>query len=239
MNTIRLIKQLERYSTFDLDTFSYLAQLDKATAKVRLFRLKKAGYIWELQRNSYTVHKDPLLVASTIIWPSYISFWYALNYHGLTYQLPTEISVLTTRKKSLRTIQFESMAMVFYNINPKIFFGFDRIVVRNLEIFMADKEKAVIDSILLNRISVTEIFEILQKNITNLDLQHIKNYILHIGNISLMKRIGYLLDLLDHDLYPYFKDHIYRTMIKLDPTMNTIGTRCSKWGVLDNIMVRE
>ena len=75
MNTIHLLKELERYSTFDLDTFTYVAQLDKAYAKVRLFRLKKAGYILELQRNSYTVHKDPLMVASTIIWPSYISFW--------------------------------------------------------------------------------------------------------------------------------------------------------------------
>lgn len=239
MNTIHLLKELERYSTFDLDTFTYVAQLDKAYAKVRLFRLKKAGYILELQRNSYTVHKDPLMVASTIIWPSYISYWYALNYHGLTYQLPTEISVLTTRKKSLRTIQFGSMNLVFYSVNPKIFFGFDRIVVRNLEIFMANKEKAIIDSILLNRISVQEIFEILQNNLSSLDLQRIKNYILHIGNISLMKRIGYMLDLLEYDLYPALEDQIYRTMIKLDPTMNKKGIRCPKWGILDNIMVRE
>ena len=39
MNTIYLLKQLERYATFDLDTLTYLAQLDKAYAKVRLFRL--------------------------------------------------------------------------------------------------------------------------------------------------------------------------------------------------------
>ena len=131
------------------------------------------------------------------------------------------------------------MDLVFYSVNPKIFFGFDRIVVRNLEIFMANKEKAIIDSILLNRISVSEIFEILQNNISSLDLQRIKNYILHTGNISLMKRIGYMLDLLEHDLFPDLEDHIYRTMIKLDPTMNKKGIRCPKWGILDNIMVRE
>ncbi|MCQ8898325.1 MAG: hypothetical protein NQU48_02650 [Hadesarchaea archaeon] len=61
--------------------------------------MKREKLIREIERNKYTLHEDPLLIASSITWPSYISCWAALSHHHLTEQLRTAIHVVTTRSR--------------------------------------------------------------------------------------------------------------------------------------------
>ena len=82
MKTLSIIKKLEEYPTFNIDTFANIIDNDKTYAKVYLNRLKKRDVVKQIQRNVYTLQEDPLIIASRIVWPSYISLWAAFRYHN-------------------------------------------------------------------------------------------------------------------------------------------------------------
>jgi len=235
METLKIVKKLEEYPTFNIDTISNIIDKDKTYAKLYLNRLKNKGIIKQIQRNVYTVQEDPLIIASRIIWPSYISLWAAFRYHNLTEQIPNRISVITTRSKSRQKIQIMHSIIVFEKIRPSWFFGFSKIRIRDFEIFMAEPEKALIDAVLLKKISTSEIFYILKENIKNISSKKIVGYILRTQNNSLAKRFGWMLESLGCNYAKKLEKQVYKTMIPLDPTRPISGFKDKKWGVLVNI----
>ena len=55
METLQIVRKLEEYPTFNIDTFANIIDNDKTYAKVFLNRLKNRGIITQIQRNVYTV----------------------------------------------------------------------------------------------------------------------------------------------------------------------------------------
>lgn len=234
LETVHVLKKLERHPTFSAATLAALIGKDMPYAKVYLNRLKKRGLVQKLQRNVYTVHQDPLIVASRITWPSYISLWAALRYHNLTEQLPNVISVLTTRTKSRRSISMMNTRIVFERISPSHFFGFSKIRVGDFDVFVAEPEKAVIDAVLLKRISVSEIYSILKENLRALSVKRLRGYIKRTRNQALVKRFGWMLESLGCKTGKLEKT-VYKTAIPLDYARAAVGTKDVKWGVIVNL----
>ena len=162
MKRISLIKRLEKYPIFTLKTVSEIIEKERNYSKLVIYRLKKYKLIYEIEKNKYTLNKDPLIIASNIIWPSYISGWSALRYYNLTEQLPQAVNVITTRARKKRKINFNNTKIIFTKIRPKYFFGYKRERYDNFDIFIADKEKALIDSALLRKVSFQEISSIIK-----------------------------------------------------------------------------
>ena len=236
METLRLIRKLEEYPTFNIDTFANIIDNDKIYAKMHLNRLKNRGIVKQLQRNVYTVKEDPLIIASRIIWPSYISLWAAFRYHNLTEQIPTKISVITPRSKSRENIQLMNTTIIFEKIRPTWFFGFSKIKIQDFEIFMAEPEKALIDAVLLKKISTAEIYALLSENIRNISINKTVDYVLKTKNHALAKRFGWMLESLGYDHAKRLKKQTYMTMIPLDFSRPiTGGLNNKKWGVIVNI----
>lgn len=234
LGTIRVLKRLERYSTFDVATVAGIIGKDTAYAKVYLSRLKERGLVQRLQRNVYTVQSDPLVVASRVTWPSYISLWAALRYHNLTEQLPTKISVLTTSAKGLRYIFMVNTEIVFERIRPVHLFGFSKVRVGDFEVFMAEPEKAMIDAVLLRRISVSEIYSILKENLKTLSTGRLQDYALRTRNKALAKRFGWMLESLGCGARNLRK-MAYKTPIPLDYARPPSGKKDLKWGLIINV----
>lgn len=235
---IRIVKKLEEYPTFNIDIFANFINKDKTYAKVYLNRLKKRGMIQKIQRNVYTVHQDPLIIASRIIWPSYISLWAAFRYHNLTEQIPNKISVITTRSKSRESIDIMNTTIIFEKIRPEWFFGFSKIKIQDFEVFMAEPEKALIDAVLLKKISTTEVYFLLKENIKNISTKKIVDYIIKTKNNALAKRFGWMLESLDCKYAKKLKKQAYKTLIPLDVTRPLTGSADNKWGVIVNIGMR-
>jgi len=235
MKTPSIIKKLEKYPTFNIDTFANIIDKDKTYAKVYLNRLKNRDIVKQIQRNVYTVQEDPLIIASRIIWPSYISLWAAFRYHNLTEQIPNNISVITTRSKSRKKIQMMNTTINFKKIRPSWFFGFSKIKVNNFEMFMAEPEKALVDAVLLKNISTTEIYSLLLENIKNISTKKIVDYILRTKNIALAKRFGWMLENLGCNYTKKLKKQAYKTMIPLDTSRPTTSIKDKKWGIIINI----
>src|SRR5271157_101519 len=164
LETFHVLKKLETYPTFDVASIANITGADTGYARLYLNRLEKKGLVQKIQRNVYTTQKNPLVIASRIIWPSYISLWSALRYHDLTEQIPHEISVLTTSAKSRKTISTMNTTIVFHRIKPEYFFGFSKVLIDGFEVFMAEPEKAIVDAVLLRKISFSEIYSILSEN---------------------------------------------------------------------------
>ena len=235
METLQIVKKLEEYPTFNIDTFANIIDNDKTYAKVSLNRLKNRGIIKQIQRNVYTVQEDPLIIASRIIWPSYISLWAAFRHHNLTEQIPSKISVITARSKSRKNIQMMNTTIIFEKIRPSWFFGFSKINIQDFEVFMAEPEKALIDAVLLKKNSTAEIYFILKENIKDISTKKIVDYILRTENHALAKRFGWMLESLGCKYVKRLKKQTYKTMIPLDITRPITGLTDKKWGVVVNI----
>jgi len=237
VETLRILKRLEKCPTFNLATLSNIIKKDPAYTKVYLNRLRKKGLVRKLQRNVYTTLEDPFIVASRIIWPSYISLWSALRYHDLTEQLPNEISVLTTRAKSRRVIAMANTRIVFERISQSYFFGFSKIRAADFEVFVAEPEKAVIDAVLLRRISVSEIHSMLKDNLKALSTERLIGYVQRTRNKALAKRFGWMLESLGCDAGE-LEGMTYKTVIPLDYARPASGVKDERWGVIVNVGAR-
>lgn len=235
MQTIQAIKILEKYPTFNISTLADILNKDNNYAKVYLNRMKNKGMVHKIQRNVYTVNADPLIVASGIIWPSYISLWEALHYHGLTEQISHEICVLTTCRKGLTLITTGNTRIRFKRIMPKYFFGFSKVYIKNFEVFMAEPEKAIIDAALFHEISFSEIYFIVKENKDKISGNKIIDYVCRIKNGALAKRFGWMLENLGYKSTEKLRALSYETITPLDYAMPHLGTRNQKWNVIVNI----
>ncbi len=237
MRTLELLKKLEKYPVFDIAVFRQLSESKPAYAKLYLYRLKKRGYVFAIMRNKYTVHKEPLVVASRIIWPSYISLWSAIRYYNLTEQLPRDIWVISTRKISRKEIPFGDAKIIFARAKPKYFFGYKKIIVSGFEVFMAEPEKAIIDSVLFRKISFSEIADIIKNNRKNLNINRLADFALETKSKSLIKRLGCLLDKIGLDCYPKFKKQISDSFVPLEYFLHAKGKKDEKWRIIKNIKI--
>lgn len=128
------------------------------------FRLKKRGVIKEIEKGKYSTVDDAFLAASWITWPSYITGLAAVNYYKLSDQLPFVIHVVTTRRRKNKIVDYASARIEFIKVREKAFFGFKRVQYGKSEVFIAEKEKAIVDGVAFGKMSLEEAVEIVRNN---------------------------------------------------------------------------
>ncbi len=160
----KLVMELKRYPVFTVKDIAAALGQSSGYSYLVAHRLKKAGVIYEIEKGKYTLEKDPFLIASWIVWPSYISSWAALNYHKLTEQLPFTIHVATTRKRKKKKLVFVGTAIEFIKIRKSAFRGFQKIRYQDQDIYIAEKEKALIDGMASKTLSLSEAVEMIKNN---------------------------------------------------------------------------
>jgi predicted transcriptional regulator of viral defense system len=238
MKKIELLQELRKLAVFGNKDIRELIGKSSAYTKLAVYRLKQGGLIKEIERNKYTVHEDPLLVASSLTWPSYISCWAALRYHNLTEQLPTVIHIVTTRSRKRREVEFGQARIVFIRTRPSYFFGFEKIQLNGLDVLMAEPEKALIDCVFFHQVSFSEIAEITGRSIDSIDGEKMVDYLLKIGNGALAKRFGYLLERLGSRAPKKLKKLVGGSYTRLDHTKPARGKKSERWMVIDNVGAR-
>ena len=159
-----LIDALKRYPVFSVKDIAGVLRKPRHYAYLVAYRLKKSNILQEIEKGKYSIEDDPFIVASWVIWPSYISSWAALHYYRLTEQLPFIIHVITTKKRKRKMISYGNSRIEFIKIKKSAFSGFKRITYQNKEIFIAEKEKAIIDGLAAKKMSFTEAQDIIKNN---------------------------------------------------------------------------
>lgn len=235
MNAISALKELERYPVFDIRKVQNV--IDKGPEYARLFvhRLKKRGLLKSVERNKYTLHENPLVVAAYVVWPSYLSCQTALRYHNLTEQVLHDVIVITTKPK--KSFYLNNTRIRFIKTKPKNFFGFEREREGEGVVSVADAEKALLDAALYRQLSLAEVKDVMKEHAKELNLKKMVAYLLRVGNGSLARRIGYLLNRLGYDYYSKLKKYVNHNYVKLDYAAPTTGRKDKKWMLIINIKV--
>lgn len=194
-----------------------------------VYRLKKQKKITEIEKGKFTLSTDPYLVATNIITPSYLSFWSCSYYKGFTEQIVNTIQIACTVKK--KDIIFMNQRIKFIKLRPKLMFGFKK---DKNNVFVASDEKLLIDSLLFQK-QLGNFDEIIKtaRN-SNINKNIMTDYLKNINNISITKRIGYVLEKYKSmDIYDEFKELIKKdkNYIKLD-TSSKSKIMNKKWRLI-------
>ena len=208
---------------FRLKDVSLLLHLDKTSTYNLIKAMKKKAIIKKISGSSYAFSDaDDLVIACNAHFPSYISFWTALSYYHWSDQLPKKIYLCTTKYSK------EINRSYYATIRKNRFFGYTQIG----EIVIAEKEKAIIDSLFLPRYAggIAEIQKCVNISLPQLDMEKLIRYTLQMENKALLRRIGFLIEKhLSESLLRKMKQQIGKGYELLDPTLPKKNNYNKEW----------
>lgn len=193
-------------------------------AKKFLKRMLTQKKIFRITRNKYTLFEDYFLLSTLLVKPSYITSISALYYYHMTSQISNKIFCSTLKNPQNSNL----IKKIIYTKTP-YFFGFEDKEYNSFKIPIADPEKAIIDSISVIPLSLIE------ESLENIDQEKMIKYLKKIKKSSIIKRVGYLLDKNNIDIYEKLKSYINYKYILLDPLSSKKGEKIKKWGIIDNL----
>lgn len=188
---------------------------------------------------SFIVHD--FVVASYLTKPYYIGFWSALNYHGLSDQIPSSIFVCTTKAK--KPVSVLNSKFVFVQLVKAKFVGIDKVVVEDHEVNISDRNKTIVDCLdhPEHAGGIDEVARAIYFDHEELDFGIIRDYSLKMKNVAIFKRLGHVLEatmLLD-------KYHNVFEGVKLTegyPVLDKLGVKkgrhSEKWKLLINAEIK-
>jgi len=228
MQAITFLKELEKFPNpvISLNDVAKIISKNKVYTRVYIHRLKSKNLLQKIERGKYALSDDPFEIGSSLVFPSYISFISAYAFYGLTTQIPTTIHVVSPRSKN--PIILENTKIVFVSFKMKRIFGYRKKRVREKEGFIADPEKAIIDSLYLPQYCPSsETYEALKSD--ELKETLLIEYALKMDSIVVLKRLGYLLEIQGKDIHPHIKHKLNARYDKLNPLLEKGIKSSTKW----------
>lgn len=243
----RIPPELARKQIFTIDEAEKMLNIERESLRVTLTRMEKEGLIERLERGKYIVIPlsarkggytlNELIIGSELVEPYTISYWSALNYHGLTEQMSNTVFIQTTSRKKKRDLNIFGVRYLIVKISSPRYYGIESIWIENKRINITDKEKTIIDC--LDRPEycggVIEVAKALNND--ELDYKRLSHYSKKIGNSGVVRRLGYLCEALNIPIdLPEINTRNY---LYLDPTLPKNGSPNSRWRLKVNIDLGE
>src|SRR3989344_8320655 len=164
----KVYEELEKNKLFifKIKDLCLLLKVDKTKAYNIIKALKRKQIIKKTGKGFFVLGGvNEFSIGQNINYPSYLSFWSALNYYGFSDQTPRKIFFATTRyTKEINNFKFVTLS-------KKRFFGYERIG----ELTIAEKEKAIIDSLLFPKYSggIREINRVLRTGLKQINIKRL------------------------------------------------------------------
>lgn len=240
----------ENKKVFALKDVTTKLDCSYGNAKVIVNRLVKKKWVLRLKRGTYLIvplsagpkskyTEHEFVIASHLVHPYYIGYWSALNYHALTEQIPLTVFIATTKRSQKRRVL--DVTYKFVTLNEQKFFGFKKITIFNHYVNISDKEKTIVDC--LDHLEycggIVEATKALWNASKEISYEKLLKYALKIGNRSVLKRLGFLLELLEiavlEDVTAEIRKKISKGFSALDPTKTKKGTYNTRWNLIMNV----
>ena len=222
---VRLLQELTTqgqyvFTTEDARALAEKCGISPSSISYVLHELVTAGWVQRLRRGLFAgtgslpgaQHLHPFAVATKLIEPSAISYWSALQHHGLTEQLPQYITVTTPRKvvtPSMRKAATEQEStdkhrwtvgaedIEFVTVHPDHYFGIEQVWVDQLfRVPITDRERTLLDLCVFPRRfgGMTEVLGLFEEHWTSCDLARLTHYAVQYGKVVVAKRLGWALE---------------------------------------------
>lgn len=230
-------------NTFTFNDALKISNLFTKSLQKVLYRLQQSGAIERIEKGKYliiplgaekgkyTLHE--FIIGSLLVAPYSIAYWSALNYYGLTEQIPTTVFIQTiTRKFNTNPKVFEVHYKIV-KIKESKYFGIRKEWIEETPINITDKEKTIIDCLDKPQYcgGIIEVAKALKNN--KFDRKKLEEYAQRIGNSGVLRRLGYLCELLNIKIkLPKLNTRNY---LLLDPTMPGKGPKSAKWRLIVNL----
>lgn len=190
-----VVSVLELKTLFHEMSFNELHQELKLLVKRGwLIRIKQGYYaVANLESHNYS-NISPLAISSIFVPGSYVSFEYALNYHGLFDQLPNLVTAVTPLKT--KKYKFQNLDFYFVRAKQSMMTGYKEIEIDDQKAMIAEAEKALLDFLHFRKDSYTIdlVLEKLKELRSDITIDRLIEYA-NLYPVSIQRRIGYLMDI--------------------------------------------
>ncbi|MBI5869237.1 MAG: hypothetical protein HZB43_13275 [candidate division Zixibacteria bacterium] len=211
------------------------------TQKRKLQPIEKARYLlippeaWKA--GEYT--EEGTIIASQLVKPYALAYWTALSFHGWTEQASRTIFVQTTKLK--RPVEIQGMTIRFVKLKAERFFGSEVHWMGSQQVVVTDKEKTIVDCLDQPRYcgEIVEAAKGLWNGRDSIIPKRLLEYALRMGNGAVIKRLGFLaeiLDVFDERYRRQLRKHVTPAFVALDPGQGRgTGAYNTDWYVRVNI----
>ena len=222
----------------------------ESTARKVIRNLLRKGWLTRLVAGRYLFlppehgpenlgENNALALASAVVEPSYVGWWSAASYHGLTTQKPMTITVATQRPLLPRTL--EGSEIRFIKVVERKFFGFKPYDLYGREVVLSTPTKTVIDCLDRPDLTggVTELTRIVSGYSSHANLTELSKMAFRMESTALLQRLGFLSELVGWNLPDALRK---RLRAAIPPSTRTVLGRAERqtddigyvaaWGLL-------
>lgn len=241
---IRVLEELaKRGNTFTLEDLKKISNSGDDVLWVILSRLEKKGWIERIEKGKYIIIPlgaekgkytlNEFVIGSLLVKPYAIAYWSALHFYGLTEQIPNMVYIQTPARKKKQNIEIFGVNYRIVRVKKAKIFGIRKEWIDETEVNITDKEKTIIDCLDKPQYcgGIVEVAKALKNG--EFDKSKLIEYSSRIGNSAVIRRLGYLCDLLKIDVSPPVVDT--RNYLYLDPTMPKTGVKNARWRLIINL----
>lgn len=206
-----------RFQTpFSVEEVIDVLKMRPQPARRLLAQFVTQGWLTRLRRDAYRTvplgasnptewREDPWLIAEHAFSPCYMGGWTACEHWGLTEQLFRDIVVVTGRRVRHREVQIQDTRYLLYVRQEKAFFGLKKVWRSQKPILVSDPTRTMIDlldhPLMGGGIRMVGDCLVTYWNGPHLDASLLLEYAVRLGNRTVFKRLGYLLEALKLDAH--------------------------------------
>jgi predicted transcriptional regulator of viral defense system len=230
-----------------------LLLLDLDKTRKFLAYLADKGWLTRIRRGLYSTvsldvldpaswKEDPWIIASKVFAPFYIGGWTACEHWGLTEQIFKETVVISSRPVRRRHLEIQGVPFIVKVINNNETFGTEAVWRGRSRVLISDPARTVIDILDDPYIGggIRHIADVLQSYLSYIRRNDalLLEYAHKLGNRSVFKRLGYLLEVMSIDeanLVQECRKSISSGISLLDPTATRKGRILRKWNLRINV----
>jgi len=241
---------------FTVEEGARILEINATRARRFLAYLAERGWLARVRPGLYVAvpldardpgewREDPWVVAAEVFAPCYIGGWSACEHWGLTDQLFRDLVVLSGRWRRNRRPTIQGTTYRVKVISPELLFG-TRIVWRGrVEVEVSDPARTIVDLLDDPALGggIRHVADVLREWFTGelRDDRRLLDYAERLGNRSVYKRLGFLMEeLAVHapEMLEVCERRMSSGVVRLDPSGPTGGQRVKRWKLIVNASIR-
>lgn len=244
---------LENNLCFDIDkAYSLLPAYPKDSVKRMLSKMTKRGllmrvkegvyYIIPFEQNAETYMPDWHLLAQYLVGDAnyYIGYFSALQILSLTTQPALTEQIVVNKQIKPAVLKIKNIPFQFVYHNEEHFFGGKKTWIDSYhKAQTSDLEKTLLDCLFKPHYAggITEITKAIDKARSKIDFDKLYEYAVKFKSQAVIKRLGFLLELLkiQHPVIEKLQQLRTNSYILLEPTYPKEGKTSYRWAIQQNI----
>jgi predicted transcriptional regulator of viral defense system len=246
----------EGRSVFTRDDATRILASGPTSSWLVISGLKKKGRIKQIEKGKYLFiparagiegywDEEAYVIIPYLTEKYYIGFWTAMNFWGMTEQIPQTVFVVTLKRRKRRILEFGNIVYEFVNLSRKKFFGYIEEKTDKTKFNISSKEKTIVDGLMHPEYSggIPEVTKAMWNSRKEVNWKTVLEMAERTGVNVVLRRLGYVLETLE------IEDDISKFIIKqikqypyqyLDPTAIKKKIEYSNsYGLIVNIAKNE